>query len=291
MPSIPIANELAPRDKAGFTLFSSALIHVVVIMGIGFTYALGVGAERRTPSIETTLAARQSTEDVSDADRFAQSAQAGGGLADDDRLTSPLPLIPDPVTRTERTATRQQNAREAGIEDEFVYVDLPDSVLVALMREDSESAPVIDRQSQEGAEAMVRSPLAAELDVEFEAGKLVPRQKFISSRTREHKYATYMEAWRARVEQVGNSNYPEEARSRRLSGDLVVDVAINPDGTIQAVDVIRSSGQKILDDAAVRIVMMAAPFDPFPEEILKETDVIHITRTWQFLHNSTLIGN
>lgn len=291
MPSIPIANELAPCDKAGFTLFSSALIHVVIIMGIGFTYTLGVGAERRTPSIDTTLAARQSTEDVSDADTFAESAQAGGGLADDDRLTSPLPLIPDPVTRTERTATRSESAREAGIEDEFVYVDLPDSMLVALMQDDSESAPVIDRQRQEGARAMVRSPLAAELGAEFEAGKLVPRQKFISSRTREHKYATYMEAWRARVEQVGNTNYPEEARSRRLSGDLVLDVAINPDGTIQAVDVIRSSGQKVLDDAAVRIVMMAAPFDPFPEEILKETDVIHITRTWQFLHNSTLIGN
>ena len=100
-----------------------------------------------------------------------------------------------------------------------------------------------------------------------------------------------MESWRAQVEQVGNLNYPEAARARRLSGDLVLSVSILPDGTIREISVVRSSGQKILDDAAVRIVNMAAPFDPFPEEIRRQTDLIHITRTWQFLHNSALIRN
>ena len=138
---------------------------------------------------------------------------------------------------------------------------------------------------------MLNSPLSAEFDTSLSLGGSVVRQKFISSRTREHKYASYMEAWRAQVEQVGNINYPEEARSRRLSGHLVLNVAINADGSIRELKVVRSSGQKVLDDAAVRIVMMAAPFDPFTDEIRAEADVIHITRTWQFLHNSTLIRN
>ena len=92
-----------------------------------------------------------------------------------------------------------------------------------------------------------------------------------------------MEAWRAKVERVGNLNYPEEARRRKLAGQLVLDVALNPDGKINQITIRRSSGHKVLDDAAIRIVELAAPYAPFPEEIRAETDVLHITRTWQFL--------
>ena len=92
-----------------------------------------------------------------------------------------------------------------------------------------------------------------------------------------------MEAWRAKVERVGNLNYPEEARRRNISGQLVLDVALNPDGKINQITIRRSSGYKVLDDAAIRIVELAAPYSPFPEAIRAETDVLHITRTWQFL--------
>ena len=113
-----------------------------------------------------------------------------------------------------------------------------------------------------------------------------PKRKFISASTREYKYAAYMEAWRAKVERVGNLNYPEQARKRKLTGSLVLAVALNPDGSINDIIVRRSSGHKLLDDAAIRIVRLAAPFSPFPDAILKETDILHITRTWQFLNNS-----
>jgi len=94
-----------------------------------------------------------------------------------------------------------------------------------------------------------------------------------------------MEAWRSKVERIGNLNYPDEARKRKLSGSLILDVALNPDGSVNDVVVRRSSGQKILDDAAIRIVHLAAPFAPFPADIRKDTDILHITRTWQFLNN------
>ena len=112
-----------------------------------------------------------------------------------------------------------------------------------------------------------------------------PKRKFISASTQEYKYAAYMEAWRAKVERVGNLNYPEQARKRKLTGALVLAVALNPDGSINDIIVRRSSGHKVLDDSAIRIVRLAAPFSPFPDAILKETDILHITRTWQFLNN------
>ena len=111
------------------------------------------------------------------------------------------------------------------------------------------------------------------------------KRKFISASTRAYKYAAYMEAWRAKVERVGNLNYPEEARKRDINGSLILDVALNPDGSVNQIVVRRSSGHDLLDDAAIRIVRLAAPFAPFPASFAREIDILHITRTWQFLDN------
>ena len=88
-----------------------------------------------------------------------------------------------------------------------------------------------------------------------------------------------------KVERVGNLNYPDEARRNRLSGHLILDVALNPDGSINEITIRKPSGHKVLDDAAVRIVELAAPYAPFPDSFRKETDILHITRTWQFVNN------
>ena len=130
--------------------------------------------------------------------------------------------------------------------------------------------------------------LSAELNHARAAYAQRPRRTFISATTQEYKYAAYMEAWRAKVERIGNLNYPEDARRNHLSGNLVLDVALNPDGKVRSVELRRSSGHKALDDAAVRIVQLASPYAPFPKEILQDTDILHITRTWQFLHDNRL---
>jgi periplasmic protein TonB len=127
--------------------------------------------------------------------------------------------------------------------------------------------------------------LSAEIRRKMEAKAKRPRRKFISASTKEYKYAAYMEAWRSKVERVGNLNYPEQARKQGLSGSLVLDVALNPDGSINEITIRRSSGEKVLDDAAIRIVELAAPYGPFPQHIKDETDILHIMRTWQFINN------
>ena len=128
--------------------------------------------------------------------------------------------------------------------------------------------------------------VSAELDQKLEMRAQRPRRKFVSANTKEYRYAAYMEAWRAKVERVGNLNYPDEARRKKLSGALLLDVALNPDGSVREINVRRSSGHKSLDDAAVRIVELAAPFAPFPDEILREVDILHVTRTWKFLNSA-----
>ena len=97
----------------------------------------------------------------------------------------------------------------------------------------------------------------------------------------------YLEDWRRKVERIGAMNYPEEERGQ-FFGSLVLSVALRPDGSIDRIVIVRSSGNKILDDAAKRIVMMASPFAPFPPDIRKETDYLDITRTWKFTRGNAL---
>ena len=101
------------------------------------------------------------------------------------------------------------------------------------------------------------------------------------------RFARYVEDWRMKVERIGNLNYPDEARRQQLHGQLVMTVAINRDGSIKSTDVIQSSGHKLLDDAAIRLVRLAAPFPPIPATHEK-VDELYVTRTWQFLPGDVL---
>jgi protein TonB len=131
--------------------------------------------------------------------------------------------------------------------------------------------------------SLAMASLSAEIDRRLQAYAKRPKRKWITARTRAHKYAAYMEAWRQKVERVGNLNYPDEARRANLSGNLLLDVALRPDGSVDEIILRRSSGKKVLDDAAIRIVKLAAPFARFPKNIAEETDILHVERTWQFL--------
>ncbi|MGH8614490.1 MAG: energy transducer TonB [Gammaproteobacteria bacterium] len=133
--------------------------------------------------------------------------------------------------------------------------------------------------------ALAMASLNAEIEQRLSIHAKAPRRKFISANTREYKYAAYMEAWRTKVERVGNLNYPDEARARKLAGSLILDVGLRSDGRVVEMTLRRSSGDPILDQAAMRIVELASPFSSFSDDIRSEVDVLHITRTWQFLYS------
>jgi protein TonB len=104
---------------------------------------------------------------------------------------------------------------------------------------------------------------------------------------KDYRYSQYLEDWRRKVERVGAMNYPEEARGK-FFGSLVLSVALRPDGSVDRIVIVRSSGNPVLDEAAKRIVTFAAPFAPFPPDIRQETDYLDITRTWNFTRGNAL---
>ena len=117
-----------------------------------------------------------------------------------------------------------------------------------------------------------------------------PRRTFIGANTREYRFTRYIEDWRAKIERVGEMNYPQAARDQKTYGSLLVGVSIRSDGSLEAAEIRRSSGSKVLDDAAIRIVQLAAPYAAFPPDIAKDTDVLSITRTWMFTRSDKFVA-
>ncbi len=266
------------NDPFVVSLLLALALHVLVILGVGFSSP----EERRHPSLPTldlTVVTHPSRAPVKDADYLAARNQEGAGnrrqrvraqMPQERRISAAPPPAPAPP---EPKVLRQKQARR--------------KVDVAALR----PAPRRRRPAPESRHpdaTLDLSRLDEQVRRSLELYSRHPRQTFISARTRETRYAEYMNQWRRKVERVGNLNYPDEARRRRLSGKLLLDVAINPDGTVHNITLLRSSGQKVLDDAAIRIVRLAAPFAPFPESIRRDTDILHITRTWEFLNGSGL---
>jgi len=130
--------------------------------------------------------------------------------------------------------------------------------------------------------------IEARVAKEMEVYQQRPKRRFVGARAEEYRFARYVEDWRAKIERVGNLNYPEAARELKLYGSLLLTVSIRSDGTVENVEINRSSGQRVLDAAAIKIVQMSAPFAAFPPDIRRDTDVLHITRTWMFTKGDEL---
>lgn len=124
--------------------------------------------------------------------------------------------------------------------------------------------------------------LQAQIDKQQSEYQKRPKRTFIGARTKEYRFALYVESWRQKVERIGNMNYPEAARAQKLYGQLRMTVSIKADGSLEKVVIDQSSNHKVLDDAAKRIVELAAPYAVFPEDIKKDTEILDITRTWTF---------
>ena len=147
--------------------------------------------------------------------------------------------------------------------------------------------PTSNEMMQRTLEAM---RLEAQIAKDMDAYQKRPKRKFVGARAEEYRFARYVEDWRLKVERIGNLNYPEAARSKKLYGSLLLTVSIRADGSVEHVEVSKTSGHRILDAAAVKIVEMAAPYASFPPDIRRDTDILHITRTWSFTKGDELVA-
>lgn len=278
----------SPPDPIGATLLFSLLLHGVLLLGITFHF---VKPTPSLPTLDVTLVNVANQQAPDKADFLAQANNTGGGQSD--RAARPSDLFsgaipkPDPgiaaqpveaTTPRPREATPTRMVTTRGATDFRVTSDTARTQV-----DPQEQAPTAEELKRQQAIAQ----LAAELRQKKVAYAKRPKVKYLTASTREYAYAAYMRGWSDRVERVGNLNYPEEARRRGLHGDVLLTVVLNLDGSIKSIEVIQSSGQKVLDAAAERIVRLAAPFPPAPRSA-ERIDELNITRTWRFQPNNVL---
>lgn len=274
-------------DRFGVTFLFSLIAHAVVALGITFSIEKPAPS---LPALDVILVQSASGKAPEKADFLAQANNTGGGDSEKarrptDPLSSPIPkpiagITPRPTengaprpTAPSRTELLTTRSAERSVDSSPETPDTPD------LHAPSERE-IIERKLE-----MAR--LAQEIQRETEQYAKRPKRKYISANTKEYAYASYMSAWVARIERIGNLNYPDEARRQEVHGQLVLTVGLNRDGSIKSIDIIQPSGHKVLDDAAIRIVNLATPFNPLPKNV-DAIDELYITRTWQFLEGNIL---
>jgi len=306
---------ISPFDRLGLTLFFAACLHITLILGVGFDAARPKPqAAARTLEVMVVHNARKPKEPV-EADFLAQTNQQGGG--DQKEIVKPtiepiptkLPVqSPKPSPSIVPTVTPATVVPAIQTPEPVPTPELPTpqptKKLVAQKAAKTTLASSPSPRVKETSKTKQKKRLSvsqllastnleinrisAELDRKTKNYAKRPRRKAINASTKEYKYATYLDAWRRKVERVGNLNYPDEAKRKKLYGNLVLHVAVRADGNIDNIRLLHSSGHKLLDDAAIRIIKLAAPFAPFPPNILNDTDILDITRTWRFLSSNRL---
>lgn len=265
-------------DRLALTLFFALVLHAMVILGITFGVYDDPDPEKALPTLDITIATRN-TPPPDEADYLAQTSQDGGGnVSEKVKPTMAMPEL-SPAIEPQQP------------------VPAPTQVITAIesdrqVKENSKETLETEQPEIKAAELIERmmeiDTLSEQISESTQAYAQRPRQKFISARTQEYKYANYMSEWVKKVERVGNLNYPAAARRGKISGKLMMKVALNADGTVHEISILRPSGEPIIDAAAKRIVNLAAPFPPFPPEILENTDILNITRTWEFSTSNQL---
>ena len=289
------------------TLFISMVLHTFFILGTYFKAPNPAQFKSNKNGLDVVLVNSKSAERPRDPKVLAQANVDGGGNTDENRRAkSPLPTLEDKVMELEETAAQLARAAQLPTSDSKKILTAPQSSQRAQVSQtdalsSSDSAaednvqnflnplqsPLINQVLQRTRQI---SHLEAQISKDFQAYQQRPKRKFVGASAAEYKFAGYVEDWRQRIEEVGNQNYPEAARQNSLYGSLLITVAVRLDGSLENVEIIRSSGNKVLDAAAMHIVELAAPFSAFPLGLRNEADVLHITRTWTFTKSDTLIS-
>ena len=270
-------------DPFTVSLLIALALHAVVGLGVGFV----LDFKPLTHPLETldvVLVNWRSEFEPDEADFLAQATQQGGGESNEATQPSQENASASPgLTDGDDLLDQQEQVSSvADAEREQLLVENSDSEFSQQITKIEQPDPPLPTAAILMQESMTMARLQPGIQRERESQSKLPRRKWISANTREYEYAAYMQAWVAKVERVGNLNYPEEIRRLKLVGDLIMTVGIKTDGSVESVDIRRSSGMPQLDQAATRIVRLAGPYSPLPDHISASVDVLHITRTWRF---------
>lgn len=282
------------RLPQGMTLSTalglSLLVHLVVL---SIHFAPPDFADKmRERALDVILVNSKSARAPQKAQAKAQTHLDGGGNTEEDRRAK-TPLPPSATTKEGNELIEAQR-RIAELEQMQQQMLVVTQAKVAVAADPSRNTPTPNREKAVNgvdlaSSAMAIARIEGQIARQVEEYNQRPRKKYIGARVEEYRFAQYIEDWRQKIERIGNLNYPDSARGR-LYGSLVLTVIIRSTGELEKVEINRSSGKKVLDDAAIRIVLLAGTggFAPFPENIRRDTDILEITRTWSFTNADQL---
>lgn len=273
-------------DRLSFTLFLAVAVHAMLVFGISFTLPDEGNA---APSLDVTLANHSDPREPDEADYLAQHNQQASGTEEEARqlTTEREAEFADTQVRDINPTPQVQAAAPQQQQDDTVVTTQGESERQVVRTDDAEP----EEQQEERAGLAEERPLLsqeiaslqAKLDRQRQEYAKRPRiRRLTSVATRAAADAQYLHEWGQKVERTGNRHYPQEALNRNITGNLRLSVAINPDGSVHEVEILQSSGQRVLDQAAIQIVHLAAPYNQFPPEIRQDIDRLEIIRTWNF---------
>ncbi len=289
------------QDLISVTAFFSALAHAVVILGISFQLPDIAEFTNTDHTLDVVLVNSNNNLVDPDAELVSTSDNTGGG-EDDQVASSPIPyetVTASPVQSFEKNAPQQTTTQIT--EDQLITapnstVTVANTEPVVTQLENQNEKEGKDKIAIKTARQLERERLIAKINKNWQDYQKRPKKEFLSPSTKALGAAKYLEDWRKRVVNVGNANYPTQARAKGLTGSLVLTVEINRNGTINSIKINNPSQHKLLNDAALRFVRNASPFSAFPdEEYFKSIDILVITRAFHFLPDhsmtSTAIAN
>lgn len=300
-------NVINARKRAKRWLFPLALgaslaLHAAIL---SITFSGYTPPPEKDRGLEIVLVNARHDRAPDKADVLAQANLDGGGTTDDEDARPSSPLLPQEQRADGDTAVDTHQAKQPPPPDEPKEQKKPAPKPAAEKKQPKivtpkpkappkpqpSVAPPKPAPQVSGHELMdslaAIAKLEAQIDRRLDEYAKRPRKTQIGARAKEHRFALYAENWRRKVERIGTLNYPNVARGR-IYGTLVLTIAIRSDGSLERVEIDRSSGQKVLDDAAIQIVRMASPYAAFPPNIRADTDIIEITRTWNFTRSEQL---
>ena len=276
------------KTSISLAMIFSIALHAFALFGFSLVPpAPHKAADIMQPPLITVLVNSKSKSRPVKADALAQANLDGGGNTEEDRQAKTmLPNIGDDQKITPEQAAKQVAHLEQ--ESKRMLTRLKSSY--NLPQPQPQKQP--DAATATAEDLVQRSLEIARLEAQINKNndyyQKMPRRKFIGARTQEYRFAQYIEDWRVKVERIGNLNYPEQARREQMYGKLQLSVSIRADGSVENIEVSRSSGHRLLDAAAMRIVKLAGPFSPLPPDITRDVDILTITRTWSFTRSDKL---
>ncbi|HAU07266.1 MAG TPA: energy transducer TonB [Gammaproteobacteria bacterium] len=288
-----------------FTLLVSILMHIVILLGVGFSFDAPLSNPPLT-SIDITLVKTQTEAAPDKSTLLAQANNQGSGdNIEDTRFrpaaaipmaaTDPTPPAPPTVQPTTLPPTPPAPIVETLDSDDSSpqivtqshadkIVQRDDDNKQAMSKPEQPSTPPLNAHQLMQQAMQDLDAIQAQLEQSEQILAGLKTKRPISANTRQYAAAAYHEAWRKKIERLGTTNYPKALKEKGINGNLILSVDINPDGSVPSDGIVisRSSGYPVLDKAAIKIVRLGAPYAPVPEEILQDHDVITIVKTWQF---------